>query len=80
MENKEKREEYLDTMVTWAKLRNSNKSNKKVSLDAIGEKEIKAKKLDYHEEVTINSLPYVPHIDGSRHVEILSMDLYHLWI
>lgn len=53
---------YSDQTINYAGLRKSQGAVRKVSLDAIGEKEIKAKKLDYHEEATIKTLPYVNYV------------------
>lgn len=53
---------YSDQLINYAGLRKSQGAVKKVSLDAIGEKEIKSTKLDYHEEATIKTLPYVNYI------------------
>ena len=53
---------YSDQVINYAGLRKSQGAVKKVSLDAIGEKEIGAKKLDYHAEATIKTLPYVNYV------------------
>lgn len=53
---------YSDQVINYAGLRKSQGAVKKVNLDAIGEKEIGAKKLDYKTEATIKTLPYVNYV------------------
>ena len=53
---------YSDQLINYAGLRKSQGAVKRVNLDAIGEKEIHSTKLDYHEEATIKTLPYVNYV------------------